>query len=480
MNHVSRQTLRGVIRLNSRSFPFSYHHPYRRWMHSSECRNVNSSHRRSHTLAELRPVQPKIESPVKEAKKSPLSILPLGMVIRSFLITSIYSSSVLQDLSLRILWVIAHSDNAFLNPDRNFILNFLLRKSFYAQFCAGETHAQVKSTVKRLRDIGFGGVILTHAKEAVPQDDAKSASILDPSIETSHDITADIIPWVNSIVETINMADPGNYVALKLSGAGRLALYNLSRNKNPSPYLSKSLDDICNLARQRHVSILVDAEHDVQQEGIDSWTMTFARRHNTDTAIIYGTYQAYRKVTPATISRHLAEAQEGGFALGVKLVRGAYLGSDPRECFYDTKFETDNCYNSISESVLTRQWSPVVCGNGNFPDTHLVLATHNAESAYKARTICSRGEAKSSIVFAQLQGMADELGCELIQADFGGSPVALPAYKYLVWGSTSECMKYLLRRAYENRDAVQRTNSGRKALWSELIRRFKSALSLSS
>ncbi|UZP35075.1 hypothetical protein NXS19_002891 [Fusarium pseudograminearum] len=427
-------------------------------MHSTECRNVNSSHRRSHTLAELRPIQPKIESPAKEATNYPLSILPLGMVIRSFLITSIYSSSVLQDLSLRILWIIAHSDNAFLHPDKNPILNFLLRKSFYAQFCAGETPTQVQ--------------------QAVLQDDTKGASILGPGVETSHDITADIIPWANSIIETINMADPGNYVALKLSGAGRLALYNLSQNRNPSPYLSKSLDEICNLARQRDVSILVDAEHDAQQEGIDSWTMIYARRYNTDTAIIYGTYQAYRRVTPTNISRHLAEAQEGGFTLGVKLVRGAYLGSDPRECLYDTKAETDNCYNAISESILTRQWSSVVRGNGNFPDTHLVLATHNAESVHKARAICNRGEAKSGIVFAQLQGMADELGCELIQAGSGGSPVALPAYKYLVWGSTSECMRYLLRRAYENRDAVQRTHSGRKALWSELIRRFKLALSL--
>ncbi|KAF0645860.1 hypothetical protein FPSE5266_03821 [Fusarium pseudograminearum] len=400
------------------------------------------------------------------------------MVIRSFLITSIYSSFILQDLSLRILWVIAHSDNALLNPDKNFILNFLLRKSFYAQFCAGETPTQVQRTVKRLKDIGFGGVILTHAKEATHENEAEAAAISDPSVETPHDVTADIIPWVNSIVETINMADPGNYVALKLSGAGRLALYNLSQNRNPSPYLSKSLDEICNLAQQRDVSILVDAEHDAQQEGIDSWTIIYARRYNTNTAIIYGTYQAYRRVTPTTISRHLAEAQKGGFTLGVKLVRGAYLGSDPRECFYDTKAETDNCYNAISESILTRQWSPVVRGNGNFPDTHLVLATHNAESVHKARAICNRGEAKSGIVFAQLQGMADELGCELIQAGAGGSPVALPAYKYLVWGSTSECMKYLLRRAYENRDAVQRTHSGRKALWSELVRRFKLALSL--
>ncbi len=51
------------------------------------------------------------------------------------------------------------------------------------------------------------------------------------------------------------------------------------------------------------------------------------RKYNTpDKAIIYGTYQAYLKSTPATVSAHLRAAQEENFALGVKLVRGAYLG----------------------------------------------------------------------------------------------------------------------------------------------------------
>jgi len=44
-------------------------------------------------------------------------------------------------------------------------------------------------------------------------------------------------------------------------------------------------------------------------------------------------------------------------------------------------------------------------------------------------------------------------------------------YKYLVWGSVGECMRYLVRRAEENRDAVQRTVESRKALVRELQRR---------
>lgn len=219
------------------------------------------------------------------------------------------------------------------------------------------------------------------------------------------------------------------------------------------------------------------------QDGIDDWTLEFAKKYNTSihSATIYGTYQAYKKKTPAVLASHLAQAQKTNFALGVKLVRGAYLGSDPRECFHETKADTDVCYDGIAASVLTRQWNATVEGDGEFPVAHLVLATHNAESVQKARAICDAGGAKSGIAFAQLQGMADEISCELVEACLSPrTPTApkLPAYKYLVWGTTGECMKYLLRRAHENKDAVQRTRSGRDAMWAEVIRRVKNALRL--
>lgn len=221
------------------------------------------------------------------------------------------------------------------------------------------------------------------------------------------------------------------------------------------------------------------------QDGIDDWTMKFARKYNDspETATIYGTYQAYKKNCPAVVSRHLADAQREGFTLGVKLVRGAYLGSDPRECFHDTKEGTDACYNNIATSILARQWSATVQGEGEFPNAHIVLATHNVESVRRARAICDAGGAKSDIAFAQLQGMADEVSCELVEASQStqkenANARPLPVYKYLVWGTTGECMKYLLRRAQENKDAVQRTRNGRDAMWGELVRRCKSVVGM--
>jgi hypothetical protein len=133
--------------------------------------------------------------------------------------------------------------------------------------------------------------------------------------------------------------------------------------------------------------------------------------------------------------------------------------------------------------VLTRQWNATVTGEGAFPPAALVLATHNAESVRRARAICDAGLARSHVAFAQLQGMADEVSCELVEAGSqsrAGAASTLPAYKYLVWGSTGECMKYLLRRAHENKDAVSRTQSGRDAMWAELVRRFKVATGLAA
>jgi hypothetical protein len=451
-------------------------------MHSLERKNVTSAHRQADQAVGLPKDDFLTKLPRTEINNAPLSILPLRMIIRSLFITSISSSTALQAAIIRTLLMLAHADNAILNPDRNPILHFLLKKTFYDQFCAGETPVEVRSTMASLKDIGFSGVILTYAKEAVPSEgDVEVTAGYEPSNETAHDITSEIEPWAKGTLDTIKLAGPGDYVALKLTGSGRLALYNLSQNKGPSPYLYKSMHNICTLAQQRGVRLIFDAEQDAFQKGIDTWTMTFARTYNTaETATVHGTYQAYRKVTPATISSHLAEAQQAGFTLGVKLVRGAYLGSDPRQCFHDTKAETDTCYNAIAAAVLRRQWDPFTTGKGTFPNAHLILATHNAESIRQARVICDAGKAKSGIIFAQLQGMADEVSCELIKSNSGTKSVVLPAYKYLVWGTTGECMKYLLRRAYENQDAVQRTQSGRNAMWVELIRRGKRAAGLTT
>jgi proline dehydrogenase len=92
------------------------------------------------------------------------------------------------------------------------------------------------------------------------------------------------------------------------------------------------------------------------------------------------------------------------------------------------------------------------------------------------------------MVYAQLMGMADHVSCELVAqgraAEARTTQAAADAdavdagqverprpYKYLVWGSLDECLKYLVRRAEENRDAMGRALEERQRLWAELKRR---------
>ncbi|RDA83897.1 hypothetical protein CP532_3368, partial [Ophiocordyceps camponoti-leonardi (nom. inval.)] len=443
-------------------------------------RSIHSSDKKSSTLAELpgsgRPSPPPYDDPVR----APLSVLPLAMVLRSLATNIVSSSPLLLPISLRILLALANSSNPVLSPDKNPLLRFLLKKSFYVQFCAGENAVEVRQTVARLKGIGFTGVILGYAREVVLSDDQADALGHGSSGREATDAVDEAVQsWARGTLETVDLTDAGDFVALKFTGAGPLALHHLRHRLPPSPCLQDAINAICQRANYRGVRLLFDAEQDVLQNGIDDWTLMFSRKYNRnpDDAVVYGTYQAYKKCMPDVISRHLAEAQKGGFTLGVKLVRGAYLSSDRRQIFHDTKAETDACYDALAASILTRRWGNTVRGSGPFPAAHLVLATHNAESVQRARATCASGEARSSAAFAQLQGMADEISCELVQDNLAGS-TPVPVYKYMVWGTTGECVKYLLRRAQENKDAVERTRGGRDAMWAEVVRRFKKRFGL--
>ncbi|KXH53316.1 proline dehydrogenase [Colletotrichum simmondsii] len=295
---------------------------------------------------------------------TPLSILPLNVIVRSLLTSTISSSPILLPPSLWLMSVLAHATNPLLNPDKNSLLRFFLKNTFYAQFCAGETPAEVGRTIKGLKDLGFSGVILGYAKEVVLTDAQKTELGACSQGKIAEEcVRNEITPWATGTLKTVQLAEPGDFVALKFTGAGRQALYSLAERLPRSAVLTDAINSICSLASDRGVRLLFDAEQAFLQPGIDDWTMEYMRKYNTDPgqALIYGTYQAYLKSTPETLSRHLRVAKEEGFTLGVKLVRGAYIGTEPRHLVHDTKEGTDACYDGIAESLLKKQWGGTFC-----------------------------------------------------------------------------------------------------------------------
>ena len=363
-----------------------------------------------------------------------MSCLPLSALLRSYLITSISSVPFLLRPSLSILSFLAHAKSPLLNPDTSPLLRLALKTTFYAQFCAGETPAEVRNTIAGLKHTGFKGVILGHAREVVlTKADAEGLDAAKDCEEQERCNAEEIGRWRENTIATIDLSQKGDFVALKFTGAGRQALQHLKANVPCAPKFEEAVHEMCQRAQERGVSLLFDAEQAALQDGIDRWTMYFSKIYNKgNKALVYGTYQAYAKRTPGVLADHLELARSEGFVLGVKLVRGAYLGSDPRELFWPTIEGTHKCYNDLAASLLKRQYGemlkPSNTNRPEFPKIDVVLASHNSESVRKVRELrdeqVRNGSEKVRLAYGQLMGMADNVSCELVQASKEGAVAA--------------------------------------------------------
>jgi hypothetical protein len=241
-----------------------------------------------------------------------------------------------------------------------------------------------------------------------------------------------------------------------------------------------ALDEIATQCKDRGIRIIIDAESQAFQHGIDRTTLELMRKWNRGRALIWNTYQAYLKTTPSLVTKHLAEAEKDGFILGLKIVRGAYILSDKRSLIHDTKEDTDNTYNSIAQGAL-RQEIGAFGSSRPFPSVDLLLASHNRESLLNAYDLHRQRLAANlptvPVTYAQLHGMSDDVSFSLLQekGENGGPPAV---YKCSTWGSMGECLGYLVRRAVENRDAVLRTKDEFWALRREVGRRARSVFYL--
>lgn len=262
---------------------------------------------------------------------------------------------------------------------------------------------------------------------------------------------------------------------------------------------------VCDAAAAKKISLLPAAEESDTNPGYYSWTLNLARIYNRPSSnpssrpVIYSTYQAYFQSTPSVLASHLVDAKTNDYSLGVKLVRGAYLYSEPKHLIHPSKQATDIAYDSLVENLLKQKYGGILRPPdsflASFPPIAIVLASHNAESVRKAQKLRNVQLAQTSspdtlpdLCYAQLQGMADEISCELVQAArtaleagaAGDEGVVDPprVYKAATWGSMRECLNYLIRRAAENKDAAGRTKASRDAMAAELVRRMRVRLGL--
>lgn len=170
------------------------------------------------------------ESAAITAAAHPLSALPTPVLLRSLLIATISSKPSLLIPSLSALsFLCKPRAGPLLNVDRNPILHFILKATFYRQFCAGETPDEVRSTIRQLADMGFQGTIMTYAKETVFDAKTKMQTglgvstkmpgkqeVTEPTLARGETFCPQIEAWRKGTVETIELLGAHDYLALKL------------------------------------------------------------------------------------------------------------------------------------------------------------------------------------------------------------------------------------------------------------------------
>lgn len=255
---------------------------------------------------------------------------------------------------------------------------------------------------------------------------------------------------------------------------------HLVKGEMPPEQMMDAVHEIATKCKERNVRVIVDAESQHFQKAIDRVAIELMRKYNRNGHdLIYNTYQAYLKSTQANVANHLAEASKDGFTLGVKVVRGAYILSDPRHLIHDTKQDTDDTYDAVAQGIIKKDFRGIGAGTPGappFPSVKLFLASHNRASLMAALHLHRERNEKNlptvPLKFGQLQGMSDEVSFSLLEKK-GDGPNAPEIFKCSTWGTMSECIAYLLRRAVENRDAVLRTTDEYAAVKKECWRRMR-------
>jgi proline dehydrogenase len=189
-------------------------------------------------------------------------------------------------------------------------------------------------------------------------------------------------------------------------------------------------------------------------------------KYNKHQCIVFNTFQIYRHDRLPYLKEQIDKAQAGGYLLGAKLVRGAYMEKE-RERAKELKYPSPIHAN---KKAVDRDFDEAVelCLD-NLPYLHVCIASQSEASNLLAIQLIEKKKLERStdkILFSQLYGMGDNITFNLAKLGF-------TATKYLPYGPVKDVIPYLIRRAQENTSVAGQTTRELSLIKKEVKRRRK-------
>lgn len=339
----------------------------------------------------------------------------------------------------------------------------IIKKTIFRQFVGGETLEETATVGRKLDQYGVK-VILDYGvegKEGEAQFDIATEEFMRVIDYAS---TQDNIPFIS--IKVTGLARFGLLQTLNEAPRLRSGIHDNEAEREEWAAVKNRMYSICELAAQKNIGVLIDAEESWIQDPVDRLCIEMMQEFNKEKAVVYNTVQLYRHDRLGFLQMSHKICQQQGIILGIKLVRGAYMEKERERAnllgypspIQPDKASTDRDFDAAVAYCLQHLSSIAV-----------IIASHNESSNMKAAELMEKygiDHQHPHVHFSQLYGMSDHITFNMAKEGF-------PVSKYLPFGPIRDVIPYLMRRAQENSSVSGQTGRELSLLNREMSRRKK-------
>ncbi len=331
----------------------------------------------------------------------------------------------------------------------------LIKATIFEHFCGGETIEGCEATIQDLARFNIGTIL--------------DYSVEGEESEASFDRTA------KEVIATIKKAAGNPAIPFSVFKVTGIASFDLLAKVQRGTTLAASeqqafeqvksrMEAICSSAYQHKVRIFIDGEDSWIQHTIDDLAYEMMEKYNKEEALIYNTFQLYRKDMFQNLKHAFAKSVEHNYFLGAKLVRGAYMEKERSEALKNglpdpiqpNKASTDRDFDLALQFCVEHIDRISFCAG-----THNEASTLYLVNLMEQHNISPHDQ---RVYFAQLYGMSDNISYNVAKAGYNVA-------KYVPYGPVEAVMPYLFRRAEENTAMAGQSSREFKLIQKEKQRR---------